>query len=248
MDGLWLRKAEAGRGVRWPDTVIHRVAQERNSALSLHILRGVYTGYQSDISFTFFSCDFFFCILPAELRRDRAQEPPSRVWHTTLSARACFSHSTAGSHIWCYCLWTEPPRSVQGGIRSRQIDLKKRENPCLQRILSGACSSPPGCPSSFLQSDPLPSGWKNSLCILCWSCCHHIPAQPCCPNTSSRRPVKKTISSHSNLILYNHFKHHKHLPCMQVKPFIHICFILQKKLKNLQLSFAVFLPHPPQDK
>lgn len=65
----------------------------------------------------------------------------------------------------------------------------------VQGILSRACSSPPGCPSSCLQSSPLLSGWRNSLCRLCWSCCCHTPAQPCCLNTSSRPPAKKTERS-----------------------------------------------------
>lgn len=64
-----------------------------------------------------------------------------------------------------------------------------------QRAVSRACSSPPGCPSSCLQPNPLPSGWRNSLCRLCWSCCRRIPEQPCCLNTSSRPPVRKTERS-----------------------------------------------------
>lgn len=41
VDGLGLRQAKASRGVGRPNFVVHRVAQERDGALGLHILRSV---------------------------------------------------------------------------------------------------------------------------------------------------------------------------------------------------------------
>lgn len=41
MDGLGLREAEAGRRVHGPGAVFHRIAQEGDGALCLHVLRRV---------------------------------------------------------------------------------------------------------------------------------------------------------------------------------------------------------------
>lgn len=42
--GLGLGEAEAGRGVRGPSAVIHTVAQQGDSALGLHVLKGGQSG------------------------------------------------------------------------------------------------------------------------------------------------------------------------------------------------------------
>lgn len=51
VDGLGLRQAKAGGGVGRPNAVVHRVAQERDGALGLHILRRVRRDYQTVIFF-----------------------------------------------------------------------------------------------------------------------------------------------------------------------------------------------------
>ena len=153
---------------------------------------------------TFFeSC---LCVLPAERRRDRAPGTPSRGWRTTPSAKACSSHSTAGSHTWCCCLRTEPPQSArweedhgrwgQKSVRQHyftnsflgqlSLDLEQQ----ISVSISASCL-PLGCPSFCPQLPFLLSGSRSSLCRLCLSCCYHIPAPPYCLNTSSTPPVRK---------------------------------------------------------
>lgn len=61
-------------------------------------------------------------------------------------------------------------------------------------------SSPPGCPSSCPRLPSLQSGWRSSLCRLCSSCCHRIPAELCCLNTSSTPPVRKRRRSPVSLL------------------------------------------------
>lgn len=93
-----------------------------------------------------------------------------------------------------------------------------------QRFSINTSSSPPGCPSSFLRPRPLPSGWRNSLCRLCWLCFHHTPEPPYCLNIYSIPPVKKIEISHS-------YRQPHHITTTDSKPFI------RSEVRGLKASF-----------
>lgn len=66
VDGLGLREAEAGRRVRGPGTVIHRVAQEGDRTLGLHVLRRGVRDEQIGISMDGFQMNMgndIFCFM-----------------------------------------------------------------------------------------------------------------------------------------------------------------------------------------